>query len=94
MSVTTIATHRFRSGRRFSLAEQLFLDHQTQLIAFVAHRAPETDHHTVEDLVQDTGLPDVLKQAARVAIYRHLKGQLAEEPAPSSTNALGSRVAA
>ncbi|MCF3143753.1 hypothetical protein [Streptomyces platensis] len=38
-------------------------------------------------------LPQVLAQAARVAIYRHLEGRLAEESAPSGIQALGSRAA-
>ncbi|WJY43232.1 hypothetical protein QT196_38895 (plasmid) [Streptomyces sp. P9-2B-2] len=42
----------------------------------------------------DSELPEVLMDAARVAIYRHLTWQLAEEPAPSGVAALEPRVAA
>ncbi|GLW19700.1 hypothetical protein Stsp01_64430 [Streptomyces sp. NBRC 13847] len=38
-------------------------------------------------------LPQILAQAARVAIYRHLEGRLAEEPAPSGVQAVESPAA-
>ncbi|MGA5564309.1 hypothetical protein ACPCUV_24530 [Streptomyces platensis] len=41
----------------------------------------------------DSELPEVLMDAARGAIHRHLTRQLAEEPAPSGVNAVASRAA-
>ncbi|MEU4898213.1 hypothetical protein AB0B12_37895 [Streptomyces sp. NPDC044780] len=51
--MNTIA-HDTRAGRRYSLAEQAFIEHQKALLAYLANRLPVTDWHTADVLAQET----------------------------------------
>ncbi|MDX3232532.1 hypothetical protein [Streptomyces sp. ME19-01-6] len=43
-----------RTDRRYSSAEQLFIDHQDALLSYITNRLPATDWRAAEDLARET----------------------------------------